>query len=218
MAFIKHKSATVSDVHGNSAKRDRRVIRTSRQIDAAFVELLGRRAYGNIRVSDITKKAGVGRATFYAHYSSKDDLLSSQFRRIVAPMLVARRHDLCPLDATAFFAHVTTSPQIYRALMGPEAGRAPRILRECIEQRVREALPARASRTVADSFDIQEVITVRFVAMSLMAVIECWVEGKACEPPHGLHAIFSKLVGGGLAFLATQDPKMPPGHAAGSHS
>jgi AcrR family transcriptional regulator len=215
MALIKHKSATVSDVHGNSAKRDRRVIRTSRQIDAAFVELLGRRAYGNIRVSDITKKAGVGRATFYAHYSSKDDLLSSQFRRIVAPMLVAQRHDLCPLDATAFFAHVTTSPQIYRALMGPEAGRAPRILRECIEQRVGQALPGGALRTVADSFDIQKVAT-RFVATSLLAVIECWVESKTGEPPQGLQAIFSKLVGGGLAFLAVQDSKMPPGHGAGS--
>jgi len=216
MALIKHKSATVSDVHGNSAKRDRRVIRTSRQIDAAFVELLGRRAYGNIRVSDITKKAGVGRATFYAHYSSKDDLLSSQFRRIVAPMLVAQRHDLCPLDATAFFAHVTTTPRIYRALMGPEAGRAPRILRECIEQRVEQALPGRALRTVADSFDIQKVAT-RFVATSLLAVIECWVESKTGEPPQGLQAIFSKLVGGGLASLAAQDSKMPPGHGGGSH-
>jgi len=217
MALIKHKSATVPDVHRNSAKKDRRVIRTSRKIDAAFVALLGRRAYGNIRVSDITKKAGVGRATFYAHYSSKDDLLSSQFRRIVAPMLVAQRHDSCPLEATALFAHVTTSPQIYRALMGPDAGRAPRILRECIEQRVRQALPERASRTRADSFDIQNVIAMRFVATSLLAVIECWVESKACEPPQGLHAIFSKLVGGGLALLATQDPKMPPGHGAGSH-
>lgn len=218
MALIKHKSATVLDVRGNSAKRDRRVVRTSRQIDAAFVELLGRRAYGNIRVSDITKKAGVGRATFYAHYSSKDDLLSSQFRRIVAPMLVAQRHDLCPLDATAFFAHVTTSPQIYKALMGSEAGRAPRILRECIEQRVRQALPERESWPGADSFDMQRVIPTRFVATSLLAVIECWVESKACEPPQSLQAIFSKLVGGGLALLGMQDAKMLPGHGAGSHS
>jgi AcrR family transcriptional regulator len=215
---MKHKSATVSDVHGNSAKRDQRVIRTSRQIDAAFVELLGRRAYGNIRVSDITKKAGVGRATFYAHYSSKDDLLSSQFHRIVAPMLVAQRHDLCPLDATAFFAHVTTSPQIYKAVMGPEAGRAPRILRDCIEKRVRQALPELASRTAADSFDIQKVITIRFVATSLLAVIECWVGNKACEAPQGLQAVFSKLVGGGLALLATQDSKIPPARGAVSHA
>ena len=193
------------------------MIRTGRHIDAAFVELLGRRAYGNIRVSDITKKAGVGRATFYAHYSSKDDLLSSQFRRIVAPMIVAQRHDLCPLDATALFGHVTTSPQIYRALMGPGAGRAPRILRECIEQRVLQALPELASQTAADSSHIQKAITIRFVATSLLAVIECWVENKACEPPQGLQAVFSKLVGGGLALLATRD-SMPPARGAVPHA
>jgi AcrR family transcriptional regulator len=194
------------------------VIRTSRHIDAAFIELLGRRAYSNIRVSDITKKAGVGRATFYAHYSSKDDLLSSQFRRIVAPMIVAQRHEPCPLDATALFAHVTTSPQIYGALMGPEAGRAPRILRDCVEERVRQALPERPSPTAADSSDIQKAIAVRFVATSLLAVIECWIESKAGEAPQGLQAVFGKLVGGGLALLAAQDSKMPPARVAVSHA
>jgi AcrR family transcriptional regulator len=206
MALIKHKSVTVSDVREISAKKDRRVVRTRRQIDAAFVELLHRRSYGGIRVSDVTKKASVGRATFYAHYCSKDDLLASQFRRIVAPMLVAG-HDLCPLDATAFFAHVQTSPRIYRALMGPEAGRAPRILRECIERRVRQSLGEGDPQPGADGFDMQRVIVARFVATSLLAVIECWVESKAGESAQGLQAIFSKLVGGGLAVLGVREPR-----------
>ena len=129
---MKHKSASVSNLDRSRTQSDRRVLRTRRQIDAAFVSLLHRRSYGNIRVSDITRKAAVGRATFYAHYDSKDDLLMSQFRRIVAPMFVAKLNSACPLDATAFLAHVTTAPRIYKALMGPESGKAPRILRECI--------------------------------------------------------------------------------------
>ena len=88
MALIKHKSVSVSHVHGEreSKKKDERVVRSRKRLDAAFVELLHRRAYGNMRVSDIAKKAGVGRATFYAHYPSKDHLLRSQFDRFVAPM------------------------------------------------------------------------------------------------------------------------------------
>ena len=161
MALIKQKSANVSDVRGNSAEKDRRVVRTRAQIDAAFVDLLHRRSYGNIRVSDITKKAGVGRATFYAHYSSKDDLLSSQFRRIVAPMLVARPGAACPLDAVIFFAHVTASPQIYRALMGPNAGKSPRILRECVEQRIRQLLPPAFLQEGGGGADLREAIIPR---------------------------------------------------------
>jgi len=199
MELIKHKSATVSDLDRNRANRDRRVLRTRKQLDAAFIDLLFRRSYGNIRVSDITRKADVGRATFYAHYASKDDLLSSQFRRIVAPMLVAKPQDACPLDALHFFAHVTGSARIYKALMGPEAGKAPRILRECIEQRVRQSLGAGDAKPGGVTADVRTTIVSRFVASSLLAVIECSIEGKAGESPESLQLIFSKLVGGGLS-------------------
>lgn len=198
MTLIKQKSASVSKARGTSATKDRRVLRTRSQIDSAFVGLLHRRSYSNIRVSDVTKKAGIGRATFYAHYSSKDDLLSSQFRRIVAPMLAARQDTACPLDAGAFFAHVTASPRIYRALMGPTAGKAPRILRECIEERVRQSLSAVDVQDDRVGTNLREKIVPRFVASSLLAVIECWVESDGSESPQELQAIFSKLVGGGL--------------------
>jgi len=168
MPLTKHKSANVSKVELKNAKRDRRVVRTSKQIDAAFVDLLHRRSYANIRVSDITKKAGVGRATFYAHYVSKDDLLLSQFQRIVSPMLAATPKDACPLNAVAFLAHVKGAPRIYKALMGPEAGKAPGILRECIEQRVRQALCAGDGEPVAVSSNVQKMISSRFVASSLL--------------------------------------------------
>ena len=89
-----------------------------------------------------------------------------------------------------------------------EAGRAPRILRECIEGRVRQSLgEGDHPQPGADGFDMQKVIVARFVATSLLAVIECWVESKTCDPPQGLQAIFSKLVGGGLAVLGVREPK-----------
>jgi AcrR family transcriptional regulator len=200
MTLTKHKSASVSDGRKNRAKKDRRVARTRQQIDSAFVELLHRRAYGNLRVSDITRKGGVGRATFYALYSSKDALLRSQFDRIVAPMLATTPHDPCPVDATLFFAHVQTSPRIYKALMGPAAGGAPKILRECFERRIGQALTLRGENP--QGFESRNEITIRFTASSLFAVIECFVETSVSESPQSLQAILSKLVGGGLsAFL-----------------
>jgi AcrR family transcriptional regulator len=206
MPLTKHKSASVPDVGRKNANRDRRVVRTRQQIDAAFVALLHRRSYGNIRVSDITKKAGVGRATFYAHYASKDDLLLSQFQRIVAPMLAATPNGACPVNAVAFLTHVMGSPQIYKALMGPGAGKAPRILRDCIEHRVQQSLSAGDRHPGTAGFDVQKMIASRFVASSLLVVIECSIEGKAGESPESLQAIFSELVGGGLALFGKGSP------------
>ena len=216
MTLIKHKSASVSDSRkdrgkNDRVKNDRRVTRTRQQIDSAFVELLHRRAYGNLRVSDITRKAGVGRATFYAHYSSKDDLLRSQFSRIVAPMLATTPRDPCPVDASAFFAHVQTAPRIYKALMGAAAGGAPKILRECFEWRIGQALALREENphAVTSNFETPTEITIRFVASSLFAVIECFVQTSAAESPQSLQTIFSKLVGGGLSGFRKAPGKSP---------
>jgi AcrR family transcriptional regulator len=203
MALIKHKSVSVSHVRDDRERKDERVVRSRKRIDAAFVELLHRRAYGNIRVSDIAKKAGVGRATFYAHYLSKDDLLRSQFGRIVAPMLAIRRDEDCPLDATAFLTHIQTMPRLFKALThGPDVGGAPRVLQDCFEERVRQALDMRG-KAVGSGPELspQHGIVTRVVASSLLAVVECWVESKMSDSPQEVQAIFSKLVGGGLTAL-----------------
>ncbi|HLX84049.1 MAG TPA: TetR/AcrR family transcriptional regulator [Terriglobales bacterium] len=221
MALIKHKSVSVSHVHGDRAKKDERVIRSRKQIDAAFVELLHRRAYGNIRVSDIAKKAGVGRATFYAHYPSKDHLLRSQFDRFVAPMLAIRRNqdcpnddwpnEDCPLDATAFFTHIQMTPRFFRALIGgPDTGTGPRVLQDCFEERVRQALDApddsRSSRAEDPALATEQAIVTRVVASSLLAVVEGWMESNLSGSPQEVQAIFSKLVGGGLKTLRAAHP------------
>jgi AcrR family transcriptional regulator len=201
MRLTKHKSATVSETKGKPARMDRRALRTRQRLDGAFVELLHRRAYGNIRVSDITRKAAVGRATFYAHYCSKDDLLRSQFNRVVAPMLAVKTSDACPLDASAFFAHVLSAPKIYKALTGPHAGGAPRVLRECFELRAEAALSlcGRDSHRVPGSCNEQKTILKRFIASSLLTVIECSIETNAGESASQLQAVFGSLVGGGLS-------------------
>ena len=193
MPVTKQKSANVSQRHALDRK-DERVRRTRKRIDAAFVELLHRRAYGNIRVSQIVKKAGVGRPTFYAHYATKDDLLRSQFERIIAPLIQATPGDPPRIDATLFLAHVGTAQHFYRALMGSDGGTAPRVLRDCLEARVRELLALGS----ASHSDLRRSATARFVASSLTTVIECWIDSGARETPEQAQRIFSDLVSPGL--------------------
>lgn len=202
MALIQHKSLTVSHLSEDSKKSDERVLRTRERLDRAFVELLHRRAYGNIRVSDIAKRAGVGRATFYAHYSSKDDLLRSQFSRKVAPMLALRPDDPSLLDIAALLAHVQAVPRIYKALVGgAAAGAGPRIMRDCFEKRVREALDLRDGESQAKGSALERIIVARALASSLLSAIECWAEHDMSEAPQEVQTIFSKLMGGGVTAL-----------------
>lgn len=193
MAVMKQKSVNVSQRRALDRK-DERVRRTRERIDAAFIGILHRRGYGSIRVSEIVKKAVVGRPTFYAHYATKDDLLRSQFERIIAPLIRATPGDSARIDATDFLAHVGTAQHFYRAFMGPNGGTAPRVLRECLEARTRQILALES----ASSSSLKQSATTRFVASSLLTVVECWIEKGAIETPQQVQEIFFGLVGEGL--------------------
>ena len=54
-----------------SNKQDRRSQRTRQLLSVAFVELLRKKGYSAITVSDIIERANIGRSTFYSHYRDK---------------------------------------------------------------------------------------------------------------------------------------------------
>jgi AcrR family transcriptional regulator len=57
----------------NWRQRDKRFRRTQSWIVQAFNELVFKRAYSSLRTD--SKRAGVGRSTFYEHFRDKDEVL-----------------------------------------------------------------------------------------------------------------------------------------------
>ena len=54
---------------------DRRQRKTREAIFRAFTDLLSQKGFHQITVGEIIEKADIGRATFYAHFETRDDLL-----------------------------------------------------------------------------------------------------------------------------------------------
>jgi AcrR family transcriptional regulator len=69
---------------------DRRVARSQRRLKDALLSLIDERDYDAITVADITRRADVGRSTFYVHFNSKEDLLFDGFERA---LLALAEHD-----------------------------------------------------------------------------------------------------------------------------
>ncbi len=199
MSATKQKPRSVSKAgggpSGTAKSGDSRAVRTRAQINSAFVTLLHRRSYDSMRVSDITRKAGIGRATFYAHFTSKDDLLRSQFQRVVLPMLRMQPNEPFLLDCSGFFEHIRTAPQIYKALMGGRERNGARVIREALEQHLESALT-----TGFKGIDptIPEPLVKRFVVSSLLGVAAHTLNSKENVTPEEMQRLFQKLVGSGL--------------------
>src|SRR5262245_57294331 len=107
--------------------KDRRSVRTRRNLGDALVALILRKGYEAITVQDIIDEADVGRSTFYMHYTGKEDLLRASFdtlRAVLAEAAAARdREDGEPLPfSLALFEHACSHKHIYRALAGGRGG------------------------------------------------------------------------------------------------
>ena len=59
---------------------DPRVRRTRRLLEQALLDLLVENDFQSICVQEITTRAGINRATFYAHFTDKYDLLDTSIR------------------------------------------------------------------------------------------------------------------------------------------
>ena len=69
----------------------RRVARTKAAIEDAFVQLVLERGYDRVTVEDITDRADLARATFYAHYPNKEAVQYSVFNRLTEDLVRAHR-------------------------------------------------------------------------------------------------------------------------------
>ncbi|HWW03688.1 helix-turn-helix domain-containing protein [Collimonas sp.] len=180
MSDIKQKSETVLE------PGDRRSRRTRHDLDSALTKLLQRRSYDAIRVSDIVKKAEVGRATFYAHFDNKDELLRKQLGDVMNRLVSVSANLPGLLDATALFVHLRQAPQMYQSLMrGTTAPGVVRMAQEILEQRLTTALSASAEPPAS--------LHARFISTSLFTVLAWWSENGMQQSPAELQTIFSGL-------------------------
>ncbi len=74
---------------------DPRVKRTRNLILAAFADLLPEKGFQSLTVQDITDKAEINRATFYAHFADKYDLLDQSIRQMFRQELEKRTLNAC---------------------------------------------------------------------------------------------------------------------------
>lgn len=176
---------------------DRRPARTRRALHDALISLILRKGYEALTIQQIIDEADVGRATFYAHYSSKQDLLRSGFETLREELLAAKRKAASGEDvrhgepfafSLAMFEHAYGYKKAYRALVGHRGGTIVIAeLRRVLSALVREELPATRN-------DAAALLTVEFVVGAFLTVLTWWLERKSDMTPAQVDSMFRRLV------------------------
>lgn len=106
-------------------RKDRRKERTRRYLGLALQELIIEKSYETITVQDITDRADLNRATFYLHFTNKEDLLGNfletQFEQLVQRIeeeTGGAVHPELSISAKIVFDHAAEYADLYKVLLG----------------------------------------------------------------------------------------------------
>ena len=176
-------------------KPDRRTLRTQTAMRAALIALLRRKDYDEITVQEIIDEADVGRSTFYAHCSGKDQLLRLSLQLLRADLRKAQQVEQARRGGRGFafslpvLEHIQEHRDIYPALA---RGRGREVftgeLRSMVADLVRGDL---ADQPVA--MDVPIEVRVQYIVGGFMAVLTWWIDDKARIAPAEVDRMFQRL-------------------------
>ncbi len=176
---------------------DRRVRRTRKQLREALIQLILDKGYAHITVQDITDAADLSRATFYLHYSDKDELLTNSLEEMFNDLVEQRQIIMNTGDgklppALLAFRHAQEYSALYRVLLGERGvtyvmSRVQHYLAMQAEHWLKLLIPddTRAS--------VPTVIIAHHVAGSMFSLLIWWLENDMPHPPEHMAELFQTL-------------------------
>lgn len=146
---------------------DPRAKRTRILLQQALGDLLKERSLASVTVADIASRATVNRATFYAHFQDKDDLLVSCLREKCRTVICQALPEQLPLSPAAWQHLIQTILEFFLQMPSqcPQAARQWNdIVVNAMREELEEALEIRLSTAISGAI----------VAYGLL-----WLRGKS---------------------------------------
>jgi len=193
--------------HDEYSGDDLRVQRTHKLVLEALLDLTVQKGFSALTVSDITKYAGINRATFYRHFRDKFDLLDNYAKATNELLEVPFEVGLQKPDKvdtnqivqglTRVIDHIRANARFYRVMMGKngDPGFTDKI-RQYIQKRIRRSLPA----------GLQNVdLYVSYSSSASLGAILWWLEHDMPYSPEEMAIILHQLESGNLKAMLERD-------------
>lgn len=178
---------------------DRRERKTRNAIFYAFSELLSHKDFAHITVGEIIEKADVGRATFYAHFETKDFLLKAFCEELFCHIFDTAHHETahthifsCDGADSVFlhlFLHLQKNDNNVLALLSSQNNDLfLNYFRGQLERLIADQ-PA-----VANTKPLPDALWKNHVISTFIETARFWVRGGMKESPETITAYFMQLI------------------------
>lgn len=181
---------------------DRRQRKTREAIFDAFILLLSKKNYTNITVGEIIELADVGRATFYAHFETKDFLLKALCEELFEHIFdtekqITDRHNMfnCDINDSVFlhlFKHIKKNDNNICKLLSSSNNE---LFLKYFKNEVRTLVIKHISDFEANTpKNIPEDFRINHIASTFIETLRWWIENKMKESPETITKYFLLLV------------------------
>lgn len=180
-------------------KTDRRILRTRDALGDALVALMHEKNFDQITVQQVLDRAGVGRATFYAHYSDKEDLFMSDVEEFFTmASSVLKRHNvntkrLVPIKE--LFSHLRDVKEFYMALVA--SGKANDV-RELARGIFARSIDERLEAAGVQMDPLQRSAQAHALAGSMFSLLDWWIDKGMKSDPQEMDDLFHRMAWKGL--------------------
>ncbi len=174
-------------------EEDRRIRRTRRALADALMQLAAGRPYESITIRDITDQADVGYATFFRHYGSKDDLMLDIFQSVahtLESMAGGHGGDFFEKEGLLIFTHVRDNAALYRSILDSLVFR--RKLKILFAGHIGRRIAVHTTSPPAPGVFLE--VVVNHMAVSLVGLIEWWLENDLQPPVEQTAQIYDRLI------------------------
>lgn len=204
--YLASRNASAGEYRSMNPKNtDRRINRTRKLLQEAFISLILEKGYEKITVQNVIDRANVGRSTFYAHFQDMDDLLLSQFDGLreqfdqflkSQPVPAADPWELTLL----MFQHAENQRLLYKALIREQGGNVMLThIYEYFFKFIQERLSLQLS--IRDNEETPSGLLAHYIVNSFMALLTHWLDHDLPYSVERMNDIFRELMEHGVELV-----------------
>lgn len=182
---------------------DRRIEKTKLSIYKGMASLLSQKSYADLSIEDILKASNISRSTFYAHFKSKQEVLSSIAHDIFGHVLghslkEEDTHDFSRssiLDDTHIITHILYHLHDDRAIIAPIfSSDAKDVFVSSLRQQIDPLSERFIQQGKIKAMSMRDPLKKEFLTETLIMLMVHWFKHDCASSPETISSYFFEFI------------------------